>query len=589
MNIRQLFLCLFCFFIQHILLAQPINRSLHLQPINIADKLLPTTINGAWLIGGSAGQYMGYPAFLPWLGLADASGNLIWERYLNDAEAVELGQVNSLCEDAPGRAFYVAGAVSGCDYLIPGFFYMLDENGQTLWYRSSEPFYNPVAAALPLQGALLAEKGAGLVEWRSMSGDIVLSYDFSDEFSLQLVEMLTIGPNKVALLGNNQLILTEWADGEMEVAARISLPDADGKSISLAPSGRLAVAGGNKAYLLDEGLNLLQEQDLSAYGSFSKVSCGAGRCYFGGQSPEGAYIALATDAGLNLLQTIDMGPNYNFPADLAAREGGLLALGHTLPHETATEPYASLGLFATTLGSDIFLRSWDAEGKAAPSQRDIAVEEIAIGQHDVETGEDFCYPSGPGYMQGSFAAIEVKVRNRGAAAIDRIQLNAVFQPCWFICYTQQNISRTFSGLSLGPGEGATLSFGNVQTWPLPLQNNFELCIWASGPDGQLDENFGDNSACAGLLVSDVEEPEAFGGVKLFPNPASDVLEVRLERPLSDEATVEVLSLVGQSLCMEVLNRGQAAARLQVSRLPAGVYYLKIQDEKGAVARPWVKE
>ena len=54
--------------------AQPLNRSFHRQPINLGDQLLPTSISGSWLIGGSAGQYMGYPVFRPWLALADATG-----------------------------------------------------------------------------------------------------------------------------------------------------------------------------------------------------------------------------------------------------------------------------------------------------------------------------------------------------------------------------------------------------------------------------------------------------------------------------------------------------------------------------------
>lgn len=585
MNILRFFLCLLGISLLQTLPSQPLNRSLHRQPINLGDKLLATTINGAWLIGGSTGQYMGYPSFRPWLALADASGNLVWERYLDDAEAVELGQINSLSEDPLADVFYVVGSVSGCDYLIPGALYMLDKNGQTLWYKPSDPFYNPIGTALPLQGLLVGEKGLGAVEWHSMSGNVVVPVDFGAEFGLQLVEMITAGINTAALLGRNQLLLTQWADGEVQMASRIQLEG--GRSISLASSGRLVVLAEEKVYLLDDSLSVLKEQNLSAYGSFGKVSCRDNRCYVAGQTPEGRYIALNLDAELNVLQTIAMGSGYNFPTDIAARETGLVALGNALPQPTETAPFVNQSLFSTSKGSDIFLLSWDESGNPAASQRDIVVERVAVGQREVGITPEGCLPFGGGYMQGNFSGVEVEVRNQGNVPIDRIELNTVFVPCWFICYTQQNFSRTFDGLSLMPGESTTLNFGDIQTFPLPLQNTLELCIWASGPDGWLDDDFSDNNACLSLVVSEKEEP-VLGGIHLFPNPASDFLEIRFDTLLAAVVELKVLNALGQCLYREALSPGQSAVRLPVEQLPAGLYYLAVQMGQDLKTLPWAK-
>ncbi|MCB0616169.1 MAG: hypothetical protein KDC75_22780 [Phaeodactylibacter sp.] len=564
MQTIRLFLSLLAFSILQPTTAQPVNRSLHPQPINLGDKLLATTINGAWLAGGAAGQYMGYPVFSPYLALADAAGNLLWERYLIDPEAMELGRVNSLSEDAQAEAFYVAGSVSGCDYLIPGYLYMLDKNGQTLWYKNSSPFFNPIATALPLQGILVSERGAGQIEWHDMAGQLTMSFDFNDEFGLQVMEMLTIGVHTVALLGKNQVLLTEWADGEVQVAAQLQLQGT--KSISRAPSGQLALLASEKIYVLDASLNILHEQNLSEYGSFGKVSCSTGRCYAAGQSPEGNYIALALDAELNYQLAIDMGPGYNYPADMAALEDGLMAIGTALPEKTESEPYLNQSLFNTSKGSDIFLRSWAADGTPTPSQRNIAVEEVLVGQHDITTLPEGCSPFNDGQMQGSFSEIAVRIRNEGNIAINRLELNTVFVPCWFICYTQQNGSRTYDGLNLAPGASAILDFGNVQTWPLPLANTLDLCIWASGPDGRLDDDFSDNSACFKVVLTEVTEPPGVAGsFDLYPNPASSWLEVRFNAPLEGDAELKAIGPLGQCLYRRVLPRGQSTARLQVEQ------------------------
>ncbi|MCB0585632.1 MAG: T9SS type A sorting domain-containing protein [Phaeodactylibacter sp.] len=567
--------------------AQPLNRSFHRQPINLGDQLLPTSISGSWLIGGSAGQYMGYPVFRPWLALADATGGLLWERYLDDSFAAELGRVNSLSEDALGEVFYVAGSVSGCDYLIPGFIYMLDKDGQALWFKESELFFNPMATALPLQGVLVGERGSGMVEWHGMSGQAVISSDFSGQFGLHLVQMLTTGLNSVALLGSSQLILTEWTDGEAQITARIQLEN--GKSIARAPSGQLAVLAGEKILLLDDSLNILHEQSLSSYGDFRKVSCSTNRCYVGGQSPEGRYIALALDAELNHVRTIGMGPNYNYPSGLVAVENGFVALGTALRQETEATPFSAPNVLATSEGSDIFLRSWDAEGTPAASQRNIAVEAITVDQYEVLSFPEPCYNSPDGHMQGQFSGVNVEVRNEGPATIGSITLNTVFLTCWSICYTQQNISRTFEGLSLAPGESTTLSFGDIQTWPLPLDEMLPLCIWASGPDGQLDDDFSDNTSCFNVVVSDVEPANSLENIVVFPNPASGWLAVQYPNPLAEIAELKILTPLGQCLYREAVSAGLATTQLNVGQLPAGLYYLNIQNERGNTVIPWVKK
>ncbi|MEZ4954322.1 MAG: T9SS type A sorting domain-containing protein [Saprospiraceae bacterium] len=77
---------------------------------------------------------------------------------------------------------------------------------------------------------------------------------------------------------------------------------------------------------------------------------------------------------------------------------------------------------------------------------------------------------------------------------------------------------------------------------------------------------------------------AFGQVEIFPNPASEVLNIRLPEENGDARPVHILSAIGQEVGQLILENGQAT--FPVSNLPNGLYFLVVEGRYGLVK--WMK-
>ena len=69
-------------------------------------------------------------------------------------------------------------------------------------------------------------------------------------------------------------------------------------------------------------------------------------------------------------------------------------------------------------------------------------------------------------------------------------------------------------------------------------------------------------------------------VRVYPNPATDVLHVAVQTPVNTRSLVEVYSTSGILMLREPmdLHRGHNRTTLQVSHLPSGIYLLRIVSD-----------
>lgn len=83
------------------------------------------------------------------------------------------------------------------------------------------------------------------------------------------------------------------------------------------------------------------------------------------------------------------------------------------------------------------------------------------------------------------------------------------------------------------------------------------------------------------------DPDLAGpAVSLFPNPASDVIALRVDAPTG--YAWEMLNLQGQRLLAGQALPGTGDLRISVGHLPAGMYYCRVQNENGRSVVSFVK-
>lgn len=66
-------------------------------------------------------------------------------------------------------------------------------------------------------------------------------------------------------------------------------------------------------------------------------------------------------------------------------------------------------------------------------------------------------------------------------------------------------------------------------------------------------------------------------VKIFPNPAVDYVSLKFEAPVAKQVTLEVHSIIGNSIEVEREVVDEYEVRLKVKDLPSGYYLLDIKS------------
>ena len=72
--------------------------------------------------------------------------------------------------------------------------------------------------------------------------------------------------------------------------------------------------------------------------------------------------------------------------------------------------------------------------------------------------------------------------------------------------------------------------------------------------------------------------------KAYPNPTTGLLNLEFPGNLSQEISINVISITGQVVYQRQFQYGQSSAQINLSDNPKGYYFLEIRDESGNVAR-----
>jgi hypothetical protein len=79
-----------------------------------------------------------------------------------------------------------------------------------------------------------------------------------------------------------------------------------------------------------------------------------------------------------------------------------------------------------------------------------------------------------------------------------------------------------------------------------------------------------------LLVTAVEENlDIVVNVKIFPNPASDVINIAFESPVEQEIVITLLDSQGKLVKSDLIEPAMTEKQINLQDVPGGVYYLRM--------------
>ena len=552
-------------------LAQPLQNVYQSSFFTFGEEIVPLE-DGSFLVGGQNGLFMGYPSFAPFLMRVDHHGDILFQRELQDHWVSELGSVNDIVVNPVDTSIYVAVGVSGCDYGVPGAFYHLDLNGNTLWFQE---IWQADALAVFSDGSVVVGGNyVYAVQRYAASGNLI----WEKELDFWVSDLVTVEDTLYAL-GEDVVVKLDMAGEEL---GSWSMEEDMGQEIGYWASREAIIVRTETGLLmLDRDLNLLDQSGLELYGDFESMKFQGDRCYLSGRNLDNVRIILSLNQDLDYVNDFPVGTAYQIATNFAFSDSMIVVVGDETP-----DPYtgvANTGMWQRPYlhrGSSLFLETYDLEGNAATLKTDAAVDAVYLTQiSNFEANGECFFPESEAYSF-SLEEIKVKVSNEGTEVLNALNLNVYFEPCAFICPTASTYLRSFSNLNLQPGQSTELTFGSIDVFYIPLGNSagVELCVWASMANNKLDANPENNESCEFFMVTDTEELGNDEAIALFPNPAKNELYVEGIPEVNAAQQVWVTNHLGQQMNVTVQNfNGQL--RVDIEPLPQGTYLLTIQAEE----------
>lgn len=145
------------------------------------------------------------------------------------------------------------------------------------------------------------------------------------------------------------------------------------------------------------------------------------------------------------------------------------------------------------------------------------------------------------------------------------------------------IIKSFHGLSLPPGASyeAPVQLNNTygSNSPFVFDIAYNICFFALGPNHQQDAFFEDNQSCKQVQIVNTENrPGPRMDFTIAPNPVSQVLHLQWKgKARNDRIQLHLTNAQGQQV-LQQLTGGTDNMEINVSGLPAGVYWLTAQIE-----------
>ncbi|MEJ2006228.1 MAG: T9SS type A sorting domain-containing protein, partial [Cyclobacteriaceae bacterium] len=68
-------------------------------------------------------------------------------------------------------------------------------------------------------------------------------------------------------------------------------------------------------------------------------------------------------------------------------------------------------------------------------------------------------------------------------------------------------------------------------------------------------------------------------VSLYPNPATDYIQVKIQNSTLEEPTVILYNVLGNEVEVTLREEEEGIYNIDIANIPAGYYFLAIRDEK----------
>lgn len=229
----------------------------------------------------------------------------------------------------------------------------------------------------------------------------------------------------------------------------------------------------------------------------------------------------------------------------------------------------------------LWIQSFAPDGTTQNAACDAALVELVV--HGLP--QVYPYNGGPPWSpfkwkMSKSGEFSVRLKNNGADTLQSVHILAgrySFSDPGY-CPWADYINKRFEQLDLAPGADTLLYLGFLGWGYAKTVMPWDICIWTTAPNDQIDINHDNDYVCGEFNLVSATYEQKTAAVELFPNPAYDALYLQTngEAP----GLCRIFNAAGRLVAEQMPVSGPEACRLDVSRLPAGFYWLQTERGQG---------
>lgn len=537
--------------------------------------------NGRWLLGGAVSG-TGWLFSRGYMAETTPDGDYLSS---NEANLIDRTVIRAIIPLPDGRR--VSGGIShGCDVTLGGFIQLQDSAGEAIWTKKYDPSQSPpflvpaITAMLLTPGQEILAAGEDKI-WR-LELETGLLLEEKQLAGEEITDLVYTSDGKSYLFAVGKSIY--GMDVDLNTTLLNTIPEAGkyyARVVAAPNNGFFALRNDNKILYrrwTGVGFNWITIDPAFDINDIETTGNGAVLC---GLKNGKGYVSDIIDTSAQLetiaftLTQSDLIPQQ---IGLDPLSGAYMLAGVEL-HGPSPRTWDKVWVVSS--GSQNFwIQSFQPDGSTQNTTADAALVELVahkLPKAQPYDGQPWSLLKWLIYGDGEFS---VRLKNIGAETLQSVHVLAgrysVDDPGF--CPSKQYINKRFEQLDLAPGADTLLYLGYVGYGYTETVMPWEICFWATVPNGQTDANHDNDYVCGEFnLVSADHEPE-FAGISLYPNPAQDALYLQLngEAP----GLCRIFNAAGQLAAEQTPVSTPAGYTLDVSRLPAGFYWLKTERGQG---------
>ena len=523
---------------------------------------LVMTKDSGWVIGETIDRSNNFLNGHSRLSLLDKKGQLRTTANLN-FDSTDIGHIAKLLTDTAGNIYALGNFFIHCDVIVDNanVVYKFDKNLKLLWekkifFNQESPGYDHGGFVFDSKNDLLVTNGGTINTIDPANGSDIKRDSISSDF---FADIFVLNNGDRLLASRDSLIKT---DNNSKVIWRKNLSNIYVKNLG---NNLFSAVNSDSIILLDSsakviniyvyGSSLSSLYDIASNGT--NIYCTGSRSYSDSMS-----VLLKFDMSLHLLSQKNI--QRITTANVIRAYSNLLAIAGT---DLTDDQQMRTELLVT-----------DTATNTTPLADDIGIVRIIPGKFSSFNN------TGSGILNE--LDLDVVVKNYGTTTVQNFSAYTDGSTGTFCTSTDPEVA--FTGMNLAPGDTARLSLGTFYYQQYVKANVvFKVCAYTCSPNQHVDKNPHNDFICDTFTYTGIEDQTISKvDIRIYPNPASNVLNI--ESDINMYSNYEVINTLGQTITIGKITNATKAA-LNIEKLPAGVYYIQLHDEKSVSQLKFVKE